>query len=280
MSLAKAEQAVRDADLETALRLLQEHVRSHPDAAPPRIFLFQLLSVLGQWDRALTQLNVAAELDPIALAMAQMYREALQCETLRADVFAGKRAPMVFGEPDEWLALLIESLLTAAASTPAAAAQAQTLRERAFEAAPATSGSIDGTAFEWIADADMRLGPVCEAVINGRYSWVPFARLSRIDIEAPADLRDVVWMPAHLQFTNGGDAVAVIPTRYPGSESSSDPRLQLARQTEWRAAAPDVFHGLGQRLWTTDAGEHALMDVREVRFDAAAGAEAGDVAHA
>ena len=280
MSLAKAEQAVRDADLETALRLLQEHVRSHPDAAPPRIFLFQLLSVLGQWDRALTQLNVAAELDPIALAMAQTYREALQCETLRADVFAGKRAPMVFGEPDEWLALLIESLLTAAASTPAAAAQAQTLRERAFEAAPATSGSIDGTAFEWIADADMRLGPVCEAVINGRYSWVPFARLSRIDIEAPADLRDVVWMPAHLQFTNGGDAVAVIPTRYPGSESSSDPRLQLARQTEWRAAAPDVFHGLGQRLWTTDAGEHALMDVREVRFDAAAGAEAGDVAHA
>lgn len=280
MSLAKAEQAVRDADLETALRLLQEHVRSHPDAAPPRIFLFQLLSVLGQWDRALTQLNVAAELDPIALAMAQMYREALQCETLRADVFAGKRAPMVFGEPDEWLALLIESLLTAAGSTPAAAAQAQTLRERAFEAAPATSGSIDGTAFEWIADADMRLGPVCEAVINGRYSWVPFARLSRIDIEAPADLRDVVWMPAHLQFTNGGDAVAVIPTRYPGSESSSDPRLQLARQTEWRAAAPDVFHGLGQRLWTTDAGEHALMDVREVRFDAAAGAEAGDVAHA
>ena len=280
MSLAKAEQAVRDADLETALRLLQEHVRSHPDAAPPRIFLFQLLSVLGQWDRALTQLNVAAELDPIALAMAQMYREALQCETLRADVFAGKRAPMVFGEPDEWLALLIESLLTAAASTPAAAAQAQTLRERAFEAAPATSGSIDGTAFEWIADADMRLGPVCEAVINGRYSWVPFARLSRIDIEAPADLRDVVWMPAHLQFTNGGDAVAVIPTRYPGSESSPDPRLQLARQTEWRAAAPDVFHGLGQRLWTTDAGEHALMDVREVRFDAAAGAEAGDVAHA
>ena len=67
MSLAKAEQAVRDADLETALRLLQEHVRSHPDAAPPRIFLFQLLSVLGQWDRALTQLNVAAELDPIAM---------------------------------------------------------------------------------------------------------------------------------------------------------------------------------------------------------------------
>ena len=45
-----------------------------------RVFLFQLLCVLGQWERALTQLNVAAELDAQALAMAQMYREALQCE--------------------------------------------------------------------------------------------------------------------------------------------------------------------------------------------------------
>jgi type VI secretion system protein ImpE len=280
MSLATAERAIRDADLDTALRELQEHVRSHPDAAPPRIFLFQLLSVLGQWDRALTQLNVAAELDPSALAMAQMYREALQCETLRADVFAGRRAPMVFGEPDEWLALLIESLLTAADGTPAALARAQMLRERAFEAAPATCGTLDGTAFEWIADADVRLGPVCEAVINGRYSWVPFARLARVDIDAPADLRDVVWMPAHLEFTNGGDSVAVIPTRYPGSESAADPRLRLARQTEWRPAAPEIFYGVGQRLWATDAGEHALMDVREIRFDTAAGAAAGDVAHA
>jgi type VI secretion system protein ImpE len=109
---------------------------------------------------------------------------------------------------------------------------------------------------------------------------VPFARLARLDIEAPADLRDVVWMPAHLEFATGGDAVAVIPTRYPGSESTPDPRLRLARQTEWREAAPGVFHGLGQRLWTTDAGELALMDVRTVILGAAASAQASESAHA
>ena len=43
--------------------------------------------------------------------MAQMYGEAVRCEAMRRDVFAGKKAPMVFGEPDQWLALLIESLL-------------------------------------------------------------------------------------------------------------------------------------------------------------------------
>ena len=43
--------------------------------------------------------------------MAQMYREAIQCERLRADVFAGRKSPLIFGQPDEWLALLIEALL-------------------------------------------------------------------------------------------------------------------------------------------------------------------------
>ena len=45
--------------------------------------------------------------------MAQMYGEAVRCEAIRQDVFDGKKAPMVFGEPEQWLALLIESLLVA-----------------------------------------------------------------------------------------------------------------------------------------------------------------------
>ena len=261
MSLDAAEQAVREGDLEGALRNLQEQVRKEPSKAELRVFLFQLLAVMGQWERANTQLNVAADLDAKALAMAQLYREAISCERLRAEVFGGRKSPVVFGEPEEWLALLIESLL--AESTPHAA-QAQALRARAFEAAPASRGTIDGEPFEWIADADMRLGPVCEAVINGRYYWVPFGRIARVDLDAPADLRDVVWMPAHFQFANGGESVGVIPTRYPGSEAADDPRIRLARQTIWNEAAADVYVGLGQRILATDVGEHALMDVRTI----------------
>jgi type VI secretion system protein ImpE len=117
----------------------------------------------------------------------------------------------------------------------------------------------------------MRLGPVCEAVINGRYYWVPFARLSRIDLEAPADLRDLVWTPAHFQFANGGETVGLIPTRYPGSEQDPDAQIRLARKTVWQETSPDVFLGIGQRVWATDTGEHALMDVRSVIFGDAAG---------
>ena len=272
MSREGAERAVREGDLDGALRALQNEVRARPADADLRVFLFQLLCVLGQWERALTQLNVAADLDPKTLAMAQMYREAIACEKFRADVFGGTRSPVVFGEPEEWVALLVESLLAAGASR---AGQSRELRERAFEMAPASSGTLDGEAFEWIADADMRIGPICEAVINGKYYWVPFARLSRIDLEPPADLRDVVWMPAHFQFANGGDAVGVIPTRYPGSHASDDAQLRLARKTEWAEATSGVFTGLGQRVLTTDAGEHALMDVRAIAIGDAATEQPG-----
>ena len=269
MSRQAAEQAVREGDLDAALNHLQQQVRQDPAASELRVFLFQLLCVMGQWDRALTQLNVAGDLDAGALAMVQMYREAVKCERLRAAVFAGGKSPMVFGEPEEWLALLIEALLVT--GTPRAG-EAQGLRARALEAAPASAGTIDGKPFEWIADADPRLGPVCEAVINGRYYWVPFSRLSRLDIEAPTDLRDVVWLPAHFGFTNGGEVVGVIPTRYPGSETSADPLIRLARKTIWHEQDPEVFVGEGQRIFATDADEHALMDIRSIMFAAEPGA--------
>lgn len=267
--VAEAEASLRAGDPDTALVQLQNGIRSQPADAKLRVFLFQLLSVLGQWERALNQLNVATELDASTLAMAQMYREALRCEVLRADVFAGKRAPLLFGEPEHWLALLIESLLTAGTGEHAAAAR---LHEQAFEQAPASSGRIDGTPFAWIADADSRLGPVCEAVINGRYYWVPFNRLASIDIEAPADLRDFVWAPAHFTFVNGGEVVGVIPTRYPGSEGVADGAIKLARRTEWLEHGGD-YRGIGQRLFATDAGEYALLDVRRIEFDPATDTE-------
>jgi type VI secretion system protein ImpE len=258
-----AEQSLREGDPFTALKLLQEEIRAKASDPKLRVFLFQLLSVLGQWDRALNQLEVSANLDPAALAMAQTYREAIRCEVLRAQVFEGRKSPMVFGEPDPWLAFLIESLLlTGRGQTK----ESDAMRAKAFEEAPASAGTLDGRRFEWIADADMRLGPVLEAVINGRYYWVPFARLTRISIEGPVDLRDVVWTPARLLLENGGEAYALVPTRYPGTEQQEDGELLLARKTTWDERRPEFFCGLGQRVLSTDAGEVSLMDVREIAF--------------
>jgi type VI secretion system protein ImpE len=265
-----AEEALKSGDPAAALALLQTEVRNRPADAGLRVFLVQLLCVLGQWERALNQLKVAADLDPSALPMAQMYGAAIRCEAIRTAVFEGTKSPMIFGEPDQWLALLIESLLVRGQGD---AGRSEELRLRAFEDAPTSTGAIDGRPFAWIADADSRLGPVLEAMINGRYYWIPFARLTRVDIEAPEDLRDVVWMPAHLEFENGGETLALIPTRYPGSESSTDGSIALARKTIWDEAGPEAHHGLGQRLIGTDDDETPLMDIRQITIDA--GVDAG-----
>src|SRR5687767_9666279 len=98
-----AEQTLKGGEPAAALAQLQEQVRARPADPALRVFLFQLLCVLGQWERALNQLKVASELDPAALAMAQMYGEAVRCEAIRAEVFAGKKSPVVFGQPEQWL---------------------------------------------------------------------------------------------------------------------------------------------------------------------------------
>jgi type VI secretion system protein ImpE len=267
-SLAAAEAAVRAGEPKAALASLTAAVKAAPAQPKLRIFLAQLLCVLGQWERAHTQLNVVAEMDAAAGPMREMVGHALRCEKIRAAVFDGRRSPMIFGEPEEWLATLIESMLRAGAGETELAAS---LAARAFEAAPASRGQIDGTPFEWIADADSRLGPVLEAMVNGRYYWVPFVRLARIDIEAPADLRDMVWLPAQLRFANGGEVIAMLPTRYPGSERSDDGQILMARKTEWRAAADaaERWLGLGQRVLVTDQGEHDLLSVRSIELQAA-----------
>lgn len=264
-ALSAPEDSLRAGDPQQALKQLQDLIRAKPGDAKLRVFLFQLLCVLGQWERALNQLNVATELDASTLAMAQTYREAIKCELLRAEVFKGQKVPMIFGQPEPWLALLIEALLREGKGEHAAA---RTLRDQAFEQAPAVSGTVGEQAFEWIADADMRLGPVIEAVINGKYYWVPFSRLSTLTIDPPEDLRDAVWMPAHFVFENGGESVGLIPTRYTGSEASADGLIALSRKTDWAEASEGFYTGLGQRLFTTDEGDLPLMDLRTVTFNA------------
>lgn len=260
----QAEELLRAGNLSEALKLLQDQVRHDPANAKSRVFLFQLLSVLGQWDRAMTQLNVAAEMDPINLLMAQMCRQALNCEALRAEIFAGKRSPLVFGEPSEWVGLVIQANQMAGQGQYQ---QSQEPRERSFEAAPAVSGKIDDTPFEWLADADPRTGPIFEVIINGSYYWVPMSNIHEMHIDAPVDLRDLVWIPAQFTWTNGGEAVGLIPTRYPGSEASDDPQIRLAKKTDWVEHEGGLFLGLGQRMLATDAGEYPLLETRQITFD-------------
>jgi type VI secretion system protein ImpE len=260
------EDDVRQGRLDEALAALQAVIRKAPAEAKHRVLLFQLLSLMGDWERAMTQLNVVGDLDSKALPMVQTYRAALLCEQLRAEVFAGKRTPLLFGEPARWAALLVQSLMVAAQGQ---SAEADKLHNEAFDLAPTSAGKIDNQPFAWLADADTRLGPILEAIVDGKYYWIPFTNLSAVKIEKPADLRDLAWIPAYLTLANGGEVVALIPTRYPGSEASGDPAIRMARKTEWVPGKDGTNSGLGLRMLATDQGDYPLLEVRSIAFDPA-----------
>jgi type VI secretion system protein ImpE len=262
--MATAEDSFRRGDLAECLQTLQGEVRRRPEDASQRVFLVQVLMLLGQWERALTQLGVLQELDASALPMVHSYGAAIQCERIRTGVFRGERSPLLFGEPELWMAEMIQATGLHAAGQ---AAQAAELHAAALERAPAIAGTLNGSRFEWLMDGDSRLGPILEVNLQGGYYWVPLQRVSEIRIEPPSDIRDLVWTPAQFTWANGGEAVGLIPTRYPGSEQSEDDSIRMARRTVWLEAGEDTAIGLGQRMLVTDEAELPLLEVRSIKLE-------------
>ena len=265
-----AEQLLREGRLDDALAAAKEQVRDDPAKTELRMFLFQLLSLTGDWDRALTQLNVAAEMDGEKFLIAEICRPALNCEALRTEIFAGTRTPLVFGEPTEWVSSMIQANQMIAQGHHDAALE---LRDRAFEAAPAISGRVNGEPFEWVADMDTRLGPILEAVVEHKYFWIPFPRIKAVRVEEPKALRNMVWAEAQFTWANGGQAPGLIPSRYVGSESAGDDLLRLGRRTDWAEPADGHSIGTGQRMLVTDAKEYPLLEVRSIVLDVPESAE-------
>lgn len=259
------EELLKAGDLGACLDELKAQARARPADARLRVFLFQVFAFMGDWHRAMTQLNVAADMGHEYLLMAQVCRPLLNVEAYRREVFAGRKAPVVFGEPRAWVGQLVQACGHVAAGEYAAAAE---LREQAFNDADAVAGEINGAPFQWVADADSRLGPMLELVFEGRYCWVPMEHIRMLELSEPEDLRDLLWMPAEIVWRNGGQTVGFVPVRYAGTEDADDDALRLCRRTEWREEDDDTFVGLGQRMLATDLGEYSLLDVRTLVFEA------------
>jgi type VI secretion system protein ImpE len=252
---------IKAGHLDAALKRLQDEIRANGAAASLRMSLVQLLSVMGQWERVRTQLQVLDSLGEEHKTWVGMMGQAVMGEALRREVFAGRTTPMVLGEPPAWIAPLVQAL--SQAGTPDIAARQ---RADAIEQAPVSAGTINGVEFSWLADADSRLGPVMEVLMEGKYYWVPFERIVRVALEAPTDLRHLVWLPARFTWTTGGESSGWIPSRYPGSEAAGDDRIRLARLTTWEEFSPGSFRGLGQRMLTSSVEDHSFLEVRLIEF--------------
>jgi len=263
--LANADDLLRDGDLDGARKALIEVVRARPEDVQARMFLFQLLALVGEWEKARTQLNALARLSPEAQMLATAYGQAIEAEHARARFFSNGGDIVIHGASGGGWAEDVARALDL--SIRGETVEGIALRDRAFDAAPETPGEIDGKKFDWIADADSRFGPTLEAIIGGKWGIVAFDTIRKISSTGVRDLRDLIWYPVQIMFRSGQSVAAMLPARYPGSETSSDNQERLCRATNWLKSA-NGYTGAGQRELSLSSGEDVgLLALRSLSFD-------------
>jgi type VI secretion system protein ImpE len=229
------------AKLDEAVQALGSELRNDPTDTRRRTFLFELLCLTGDYDRAEKQLDILADLGKEAAMGSLLYRSALQAARTRRDMFEKKTFPVGAGPAD---------------------------------AAPA-GGTLNGQAFETIEDADPRIGAHLEVFAAGAYLWLPFEHIASVRMEPPKRLRDTIWIPAILQTgpkCKGLDLGEVLlPALTPLVSKHPQNSVRLGRETVWEEVDGETVPA-GQKLLLMDGEEIPILEVRNLLFAASSAA--------
>lgn len=219
--------------LDEAIDTLGARLRGNPDDEAARVFLFGLLCFAGELDRAVSQLDVIARGGKDAEIGSWLYRGALHASKTRRQMFESREFPRTAD-------------------------------------APPVSGTLNGSAFSTLTDADPRIGASLELMVGGEYLWLPLVHTADVQIEPPSQLRDLVWTPARVRptedFRDLELGTVLMPALAPLTWRHEDPEVRLGWRNVW-----EDDHGvrvpLGQKMLSVDGELVPLLEVRELRVD-------------
>ncbi|WP_330982212.1 MULTISPECIES: type VI secretion system accessory protein TagJ [Enterobacterales] len=252
---------------ENSLASLQESfqhtLKKHPSDHEARRALASLWCIEEDWDKALLQADTLVKLEDAMSNQGELLKNLILSEMMRKKVLAGERKASQLEETSPaWLALLHQANQACFREEHE---KADELRFQAFELAPVTSGQSEKLgAFEWIADGDGRLGPVCEFICAGGYRWVPFEHIRSLTVGAPQSLLDLLWIPATLD-TGARKWNGYLPARYPGTAQSQS--MKLGDETHWHQQSLMLTIGEGRKMWVTEQDEFSIMESGKLTFD-------------
>jgi type VI secretion system protein ImpE len=230
-----AQQLYQVGRLDEAVDALAAALRSDPGDVRSRTFLFELLCFAGQYDRAAKQLDIISDSSPEAGMGALLYRSALHAERSRQEMFANALIP---------------------------------------ETAPVqVSGTLNGSRFKSLSDADPRIGARLEVFAAGQYTWLPFAHLAELTVEEPVRLRDLLWAPARVKagpkFQDFEFGEVIVPAVAPLSWQHEDWQVRLGREVDWVALPDGREAPVGPKMLLVDEELVSILEVRELVIDAA-----------
>lgn len=229
-----ARQLFQAGRLEEAIESLGAGLRSDPTDAQRRVFLFELLCLTGNHERAEKQLDVLARSGPQAEMGTLLYRSALQADRLREHMFATGDFPAPLAH------------------------------------VPALAGTLNGQPFSALTDADPRVGARLEVYAAGRYMWIPLEHVASIRMAAPTRLRDLIWAPATVQTGPGFKGAELgevfLPVLTPGVARHPDAEVRLGRRTEWITLDDGRQAPVGQKLLLVDDEEFPILEIRDLEI--------------
>jgi type VI secretion system protein ImpE len=219
------------AKLDEAIDALSSELRDNPADVRRRTFLFELLCFAGKYDRAEKQLAVVGQGTKEAEMGALLYHSALHAERMRQAMFESKAFPL---------------------TTPP----------------KPVSGTLNGTPFESLTDADPRVGARLELFAAGQYTWIPFEHIESIQMLPPKRLRDMLWAPAIVRTAESFQGMelgeVMIPAIAPLTWRHADGALRLGRVTQWESLDDESEAPIGQKLLLVDDEEFPILELREL----------------
>lgn len=234
-----------------------EAVRAEPAVPGPRIVLAEVHLVAGDLERAAKQVEgLAGVCEPAERPHVEAMSGLVRAEQRRREVFAGRASPDIVVCGSDALSRRSEAWKLAAQGRAADAKRQVTAIDADRAERP---GSWDGEPFEDFRDLDDLCASLLEVhLVDGRYGWVDWSKVARVEFLAPANQMDIMWRWADLElWGEAARARVVVPMIYAATIKSGQPEHLAGRCAGW-IERDGLGVGVGHRRFMTDRGERLV----------------------
>jgi type VI secretion system protein ImpE len=248
-----------DGAIEAALKV----VKSKPTDVTARTFLFELSCFSGDWVRAERQLDAIGHQDVNAAVGSLIYRQCLEVEKKREKLFSAGEMPEFVTPPPQYVMELIYAINRIREGN---IGEAREVLDKVEEDRPAFACKVNGEEVEDFRDYNDVTSAILELIIKDTYIWLPIEQVQKLTIIKPQSLRDLFWLQANLETTNGTKGEVVIPTLYASSYRHHNDQVRLGRMTDWRDLGKDLYIGEGMKLFWINGAEKSILEINEIEF--------------
>ncbi|MEW6730058.1 MAG: type VI secretion system accessory protein TagJ [Acidobacteriota bacterium] len=250
--------------LQAAIETLTLEVKTNPTDNWRRTFLFELLCFKGEWNRAEGQLDVLALQSAKAEIGVQAYRNNIIAERARQRLMSESLQPNFLMPPPAYIDFHLSAIDRIREKQPE---QARKLLDRSEQERPKVAGRLNGKKIHNLRDYDDLFAPVLEVFVQEKYTWLPFEQIKRLEIEAPKELRDLLWTRARITTIDAIIGEVFVPVLYPGSSVHPNDLIKLGRMTDWQEVIEGLYVANGMHVYLADNKEKTIFDLKEIEFE-------------